>query len=130
MIGNRIEVGEPADVASPGEGGFAIDLPYTVSPIEAPADGAAATSHRLRIRLSRSKAAAWQLSDPQARAAMIELGLAHLLSVLREREPREFEALLINSETFPGACPFDPGRVTDTTQRTFEVERAKKPTSF
>jgi hypothetical protein len=98
--------------------------------MEAPADGAAATSHRLRIRLSRTKAAAWQLSDTQARAAMLELGLAHLLSVLREREPREFEALLINSETFPGACPSDPGRPASTIQRTFEVDRGKGPIGF
>src|SRR5688572_23464214 len=110
MLGNKIDVGTPEDIAAPGEDGFGIELPYTVSPIDAPTNRTTATSHRLRIRLSRTKAATWQLSDQQARATMIEIGLAHLLSVLREREPRELEELLINSQTFPGSCPFDPGR--------------------
>ena len=61
---------------------------------------------------------------------MLSLGVRHILSLLRDRQPKELEELFINHSTFPGECPLDPAQLTPLPSKPIEVERVKKPIGF
>ncbi len=126
MFGNRLKLDTPRDTHLPGDDGMTIELPFTVSPIDSP-KGSPSRQHRLTIQMTDSRKASWGLGPESARRVMVQLGLEHIMKILRERQPKDSEVLIVNTVTHRGPCPELPADVAGTTM---EVERSRKPVGF
>ncbi len=128
--GNRVTFQDPEDMTPPSEDGQSLRFRFTIVPAEAagtPLERSATTEHELIVRLTGRLSKAWGLDAQRGRAVMVHAAVQRVVDVVRDREFRPSEELVIDTETFPGSLPSHFDRPMSVGGSMLVIERAASP---
>lgn len=66
--------------------------------------------------------ALWELNQLEIEKVLYEYSKRHITKKLKDKTLKENEELFLTSYNCPNKCPFDPSRIPEPGQRSFEIE--------
>jgi len=95
--------------------------------IGAPEEKSETRDYFLKVGISETLAACWQLSDPDLFKVLFEYGKRYVIQKIKDGTLADEEELWLFTTSHPTTCPFDPSRIELKEKVSFEVEIPEKP---
>lgn len=102
-------------------------FPFTVvdsSLIGKPEERYYTKNHIIKTSIDRTLASMWNLFDNliDLEKVLYEYSKRYVKDKLKEGTLRNIEKLELSTSNYPNECPFDPSRIAESGQRSFEIE--------
>jgi hypothetical protein len=125
--------GKPEKITSPGDD--SVVFRFAISAIDSdlrgsPEETRATTSHRLIVKMTLSRPAAWPLSNSELQKELFEIGRRVIVEKARRGILSSEEQVVVNTSTHSSTPPFDPSRVVDADGAVIVVEKEPRRIGF
>ena len=124
---------KPEDITGSRFHGKVYRFPVTVidrNDLGTPQQASKSISFQIRAEISRSRLTTWRLGEGDFVKVMFEIMKEHLISALSSGKWNgEDIDVQINTQTYRGACPFNPSLIQEPTGAVLEIE-IKRPIGF
>jgi hypothetical protein len=125
--------GEPEDITPPGLDGNVFRFPVMLidrDDIGTPRQLSKTRSVRIRAEVSRSRICCWGFGRADLVKVMFEIVKERLITTLTSGAWKDGDlAIMINTSTHKGPCPFDPALIQEPAGAVVEIE-VRRPIGF
>lgn len=121
--------GKPENITPPGKDGLLFRFPFSAVDsdlIGSPEEARVTTRHRLTVETSRTRLAAWKLSDADLLKVFFEIGRRELVEKVAQGQLNAEEKVFVKDPR----PPFDPSRIADPNGFVVTVEPAPRRIGF
>jgi hypothetical protein len=128
---------ESENVTNPGQDGVQYSFPFIVvdsALVGTPEEKSQTQSRRIIVSISRSRLAAWRLSDEDLAKVLFEYGKRHVADLVRSNRlsaDHTIRCPTITTVSHPDLlCPFDPALIDEPAGVSINVEQQKPRIGF
>ena len=125
----RLTFGKPTEVTNRGDDSRSFLFPVRMVPadlIGAPEESQATTSLRLIVTVTQNRLPAWRLTDSELIRVLFEIGRRAVGEKIKSGALKQEERILVNPESHPGICPFDPSVINEPEGAVFEIDEDRR----
>ena len=129
-----LRFGKPKNITPPGDD-YVVVYRFPFSAIDSkligsPEEARMATSHRLVVKITPSRRAAWPLSESELQKELFEIGLREIVERAKRGNLSADEQVVVNTSTHSSTVPFDPSRIVEPDGAIVVVEKENRRIGF
>ena len=129
-----LRFGRPENITPPGDD-YAVVYRFPFSAIDSeligsPEEARVTTSHRLVVKITPSRRAAWPLSESELQKELFEIGRRVIVEKAKQGTLSPEEQVVVNASTHSSTLPFDPSRVVEPDGAVVVVEKEHRRIGF
>ena len=134
MNTSTLRFSKPENITPPGDD-YHVVYRFPFSAIDSELIGSLeearmATSHRLVVKITPSRRAAWQVSESELRKVLFEIGRRVIVEKAKQGNLSPEEEVVVNTSTHSSAVPFDSSRIAEPDGAIVIVEKEKRRIGF
>ena len=125
--------GKPENITPPGDDAVIYRFPFSAIESEligSPEETRVTTSYRVVVKITRSRLAAWPLSDSELQKELFEIGLRAIVEKAKQGTLSPEEQVVVNTSTHSSTLPFDPSRIVEPDGAIIVVEKEHRRIGF
>jgi hypothetical protein len=129
-----LRFGKPENITPPGED-YAVVYRFPFSAIDSkligsPEEARMAMTHRLVVKITPSRRAAWSLSESELQKELFEIGLRVIEERAKTGNLSAEEQVVVNTSTHSSIVPFDPSRIAEPDGAIVVIEKENRRIGF